>query len=250
MEYNSLQAVLQKRMTHDLQYQVSYTFSKCMSDSTGYYGAWENALSASAYWQNVYDPRAEWAPCYYDATHVLTGYAIYELPFGRGKTLARDANKVVNAVIGGWTVSPIFTVRTGWPMPVYGASDKSGTFSRGSRADCNSIPKVTPDMPIDQTLFPGTHGIQWFTNNGNFTTPAIGFGNCAPQLGSLRGPRYTNIDLSLHKNFQLTSGFVCSSEPTSSMLSTTSSSTHPTWAWDPRWDRLRVLSPQGTYSWR
>jgi hypothetical protein len=203
MGYNSLQAVLQKQMSNGLQYQVAYTFSKCMSDSTGYYGAWENALSASAYWQNVYDSRAEWAPCYYDATHVLTGYAIYELPFGRGKTLARDANKVVNAVIGGWTVSPIFTVRTGWPMPVYGAADQSGTFSRGSRADCNSIPKVTPDMPIQ-----GAGGIQWFTNNGNFTTPAVGtFGNCAPQLGSLRGPRYTNIDMSLHKNFQLSERF-------------------------------------------
>jgi hypothetical protein len=208
MGYNSLQAVLQKQMSSGLQYQVSYTYSKCMSDSTGYYGAWENALSASAYWQNVYDSRSEWAPCYYDATHVLTGYAIYELPFGRGKALARDANKVVNAVIGGWSVSPIFTVRTGWPMPVYGAADQSGTFSRGSRADCNSIPQVTPDMAIDQTLFPGAHGIQWFTNNGNFTTPAVGtFGNCAPQLGSLRGPRYTNIDLSLHKNFQLSERF-------------------------------------------
>jgi hypothetical protein len=203
MGYNSLQAVLQKHMSSGLQYQVSYTFSKCMSDSTGYYGAWENALSASAYWQNVYDSRSEWAPCYYDATHVLTGYAIYELPFGRGKTLARDANKVVNAVIGGWTVSPIFTVRTGWPMPVYGAADQSGTFSRGSRADCNSIPQVTPDMPIQ-----GAGGIQWFTNNGNFTTPAVGtFGNCAPQLGSLRSPHYADIDLSLHKNFQISERF-------------------------------------------
>ena len=55
MRYNSLQAVLQKQMSQGLQYQVSYTFSKCMSDSTGYYGAWNNALSASAYWQNVYD---------------------------------------------------------------------------------------------------------------------------------------------------------------------------------------------------
>jgi len=68
MGYNSLQAVLQKQMNHGLQYQVSYTFSKCMSNSTGYYGAWTNALSASAYWQNVYDSKSEWAPCYYDAT--------------------------------------------------------------------------------------------------------------------------------------------------------------------------------------
>ena len=89
MSYNSLQAVLQKEMSKGLQYQVSYTYSKCMSNSTGYYGAWNNALSASAYWQNIYDRKSEWAPCYYDATNVLSAYAVYELPFGRGKAIGR-----------------------------------------------------------------------------------------------------------------------------------------------------------------
>src|ERR1039458_7394248 len=79
MRYNSLQAVVQKQMTHGLQYQVAYTLSRCMSDNTGYYGAWVNALSASAYWQNVYDQKSEYAPCYYDATHVVSAYAIYDL---------------------------------------------------------------------------------------------------------------------------------------------------------------------------
>ncbi len=200
MGYNSLQAVLQKQMNHGLQYQVSYTFSKCMSNSTGYYGAWNNALSASAYWQNVYDSKSEWAPCYYDATHVLTSYAIYEVPIGRGKLLGKDVNKVVNQIIGGWQVSPIITWRTGWPLPVYGAQDESGTFGRGARADCSSIPTVTGETPIV-----GTGGFQWFTNNNNFTNPALGtFGNCSPQLGKLRGPHFTDVDLGLAKNFPVT----------------------------------------------
>jgi hypothetical protein len=201
MGYNALQAVLQKQMSHGLQAQVSYTYSKCMSDSTGYYGAWNNALSASAYWQNVYDQRSEWAPCYYDATHVLSAYAIYDLPFGRGRALGHDTNKVVDAVIGGWEVSPIVTFRTGFPLPVQNAADNSGTFSRGARANCNSIPSVT------DTAIPGV-GVQWFTNNGDFTQPAVGsFGNCAPQLGGLRSPHYADVDMSLHKNFQLTERF-------------------------------------------
>jgi len=204
MMYNSLQAVLQKTMGRGLQYQVSYTYSKCMSDSTGYYGAWNNALSGSAYWQNIYDSKSEWAPCYYDATHILSAYAVYELPFGRGKALASDANKVVNAVIGGWAVSPIVTFRTGFPMPVSGASDESGTFSRGARANCNSLPKITGETPIAGT----TGGFQWFTNNGNFTNPGVGsFGTCAVQLGGLRGPHYTDVDLSIHKDFQITERF-------------------------------------------
>jgi hypothetical protein len=205
MMYNSLQAVLQKEMSHGLQYQVSYTFSKCMSNSTGYYGAWNNALSASAYWQNIYDPKAEWAPCYYDATHILSAYAVYELPLGRGKQFGSNLNKVANTAVGGWAVSPILSFRTGFPMPVYGAADTSGTNSRGSRADCNGLPTITGETPITTT---GVGGFQWFTNNGNFTNPAVGtFGNCSPQLGGLRGPHYTTVDLSLHKDFLLTERF-------------------------------------------
>lgn len=208
MMYNSLQAVLQKQMSKGLQYQVSYTYSKCMSDSTGYYGAWNNALSASAYWQNIYDPKSEWAPCYYDATHVLSAYAVYELPVGRGKQFGSSMNKVLDTIAGGWAVSPIVTFRTGFPMPVYNAADESGTFSRGARADCSGLPAVTGETPIDQTAFPGVGGFQWFTNNGNFTNPTVGtFGNCAPQLGGLRGPHYTDVDLSLHKDFVLTERF-------------------------------------------
>ena len=205
MSYNSLQAVLQKQMSKGLQYQVSYTYSKCMSDSTGYYGAWNNALSASAYWQNIYDPQSEWAPCYYDATHVLSAYAVYELPVGHGKQFGGNMNKALNAIAGGWAVSPIVTFRTGFPMPVYGAADESGTFSRGSRADCNGLPAITGETPIST---PDVGGYQWFTNNGNFTNPAVGtFGDCAPQLGGLRGPHYTDVDMSLHKDFLLTERF-------------------------------------------
>ena len=201
MSYNSLQAVLQRDMVHGLQGQVSYTYSKCMSDSTGYYGAWNNALSASAYWQNIYNQRSEWAPCYYDATHVLSAYAIYQLPFGRGQKFGGDSRKAVDEVIGGWEIAPLVSVRTGWPMPVFGASDNSGTFGRGARANCNSLPSIT-NTPVADV------GRQWFVNNGNFVQPAPGtFGDCAPQLSGLRSPRYTDLDFSVHKNFQITERF-------------------------------------------
>jgi hypothetical protein len=201
MRYNSLQAVVQKQMAQGLQYQVAYTLSKCMSDSTGYYGAWNNALSASAYWQNVYDQKSEYAPCYYDATHVVSAYAIYDLPFGHGRSFGQNANAVVNGVIGGWQVSPILSWRTGWPMPVYGANDYSGTFSRGARADCDGVPSIV------NTSIPGV-GRQWFNNTGQFTQPSVGtFGDCSPQLADLRSPHYSDVDLSLHKDFPITERF-------------------------------------------
>jgi hypothetical protein len=201
MMYNALQAVLQKQMSKGLQYQVAYTYSKCMTNNSGYYGSWGGlATTASPYWQNIYNPKAEWAPCYYDATHILSAYAIYEIPVGRGKALGKDMNKAANAVVGGWTISPILSIHTGFPMTPYGSGDQSGTNSRSSRPNCVSNAHVQ-----GRVAGSGFNGIQWFTNQGNFTIPAAGtFGTCAAQLGYLRGPGYNDIDLSLQKNFQIT----------------------------------------------
>jgi Carboxypeptidase regulatory-like domain len=201
MDYNALQAVMQRQMSNGLQYQVAYTYSKCMTNNSGYYGSWgAQATTASPYWQNIYDPKAEWAPCFYDATHSLTAYSVYELPIGRGKKFGKDMNAAVNAVVGGWTISPIISLHTGFPMSPYGTSDKSGTNSRSSRPNCNSIAHVQGRVPGA-----GFGGYQYFTNNGNFSDPAAGtFGTCPAQLGWLRGPGYDNWDLSLQKNVQIT----------------------------------------------
>ena len=207
MMYNALQAVLQKTLSHGLEGQVSYTYAKCMSNSTGYYGTWSGARgssTASPYWQNVYDPAAEWSPCYYDETNNLTAYAVYDLPFGHGKQFGSNMNKAENAIVGGWTVSPIMTLHTGFPLALYtNASDPTGTGSRGLRPDCNGTNTVLGRSPAPA----GTGGgYLWFDPN-NYSDPTTTFGTCAPQLGGLRGPGFYNWDISLQKNFQITERF-------------------------------------------
>lgn len=206
MKYDALQAVLQKTVSNGLQYQVAYTYAKCMSNNTGYYGTWSGAKAsstASPYWQNIYDPKVEWAPCYYDETHNLTAYAVYELPFGKGKKFASNAGSAMNAVVGGWEVSPIITLHTGFPLALYNSGqDQTGTTSRGLRPDCNG--KNTVYGRRDATAGQGG-GYLWFDPN-NYTNASY-FGTCAPQLGGLRGPGYYNWDASLQKNFQLTERF-------------------------------------------
>ena len=81
-----------------------------MTDSSGYYGSWGGQTTpTSPYWQNLYDKKSEWGPCYYDVTHVLTGYATYDLPFGRNRKYGNNLNKAVDAAVGGWQVNGIFT---------------------------------------------------------------------------------------------------------------------------------------------
>jgi hypothetical protein len=217
--YDALQAVLQKRMSNGLQGQLSYTWGKCMSNSSGYYGTgWgsTNAQSSGGQpgWQNIYDPASEWGPCYFDQTHVVSGQFTYALPFGQGKRFANNMNPIFNAIAGGWDVGSVVSFHTGnaltmnlfgnwWPLQ----GDTSFTngiapYTLSARPSCNGPVKVTDKYVPASGNTPGY--IQWF-DPSNISWPADNtFGNCS--VGNIRGPSYSDVDLSLHKNFRVTEG--------------------------------------------
>lgn len=189
--YDSLQVQLRKRYSAGLEYQLSYTFSKGMSDAIGYYGEGGQAASQSAYWQYLYDRRAEWGPTYFDAKHMLTFVHTYELPFGKGKMFGSDWNSAVNGVLGGWQLGGILTLRSGFPLTVT-ASDRSGTISRGPRAD------RIGDGEGPKDVGPGT---TWLDRSA-FKEPVQGtLGNSG--VGVVRGPGLHQYDLSLQKVFPI-----------------------------------------------
>jgi hypothetical protein len=195
MNYNALQAVLQKRASNGLEGQVSYTYQKCMANSAGYYGSWGGqSQNADSYWQNIFNPNGDYAQCYWDTKHVLNAYAVYDLPFGRGKQFGHDMPTVVNAVAGNWAISPSLTWHGGFPLDLR-AGDTSGTGDIFSpRPNCNG------PVSYPKTDFPG--GKLWFDPSA-FSQPASGFGNC-PSQGPVIGPGYVNVDVSLQKNFPIT----------------------------------------------
>lgn len=196
MRYNALQAVLQKRYSNGLTAQLSYTYSKCMTNNSGYFGTWTDttaATPASPYFQNLYNPNAEWAQCYWDSKHVVSAYAVYELPFGQGKKFAHDVSTPVNLIVGGWSINPIISWHTGFPFAIYSPVDSSGTGSQGARPDCNGT-------PIYQKQNVPGFGLQW-VSPATFSIPATGtFGNC-PAQGPVIGPGYSDSDISIQKNF-------------------------------------------------
>jgi len=199
MRYDALQATLQKRFSDGLQGQIAYTYSKCMTDSTGYFGSWGGqAASASAYWQNLYDRRAEWGPCYYDVTQVLTSYAVYELPFGHHQKWGRKLNPVIDAAVGNWQLGGIVQLRGGFPLTI-SADDASGTNSRGSRANCLAPPRVFGKKPAFDGPGGPFIGLQWFDAASYGPADPGTFGTCG--IGTVRGPGLRSADLSLQKQF-------------------------------------------------
>lgn len=197
MNYNAMQVVLQKRYGHGLEGQVSYTFEKCMTNDDGYYGTWGTTTQAGPsgnYWQNLYNPNGDYAQCYWDAKHVLSAYAVYQLPVGRGQQFGQGLPAAVNAVVGNWSINPIVSWHTGFPLSLYGASD-SGTGSPENRPDCIGA------VSYPKTIVPGT-GLQWFSPNSFANAAAGTFGNCQAQ-GPVIGPGYVDADISLQKDFPI-----------------------------------------------
>ncbi len=204
MHYDALQAVLQQHLSNGLEGQVAYTWSHCLTNNSGYYGSWGGAsgtTTASPYYQNLYNPAGDYASCYYNATHILTAYATYNLPVGRGQKYGAGMNRVENAVIGNWQGSAILQMHSGFPLAVYNSDDPSGTGSRGPRPNCGAQQVFGRKKSFSSG---GAYqGYQWMSPLG-FSEPAPGtFGNC-PAQGPDYGPGFEDTDLGVMKNFHVT----------------------------------------------
>ncbi len=193
--YDALQFSLQKRLTSGLQFVLNYTYSKCMTNNLGYYGQGGQSGQSNWYYQDIYDAKAEWGPCDYDATHNFVTNVVYDLPFGRNRMFGKNMNKGLDAVVGGWEVGGILSLHTGFPLTVTG-SDASNTGSRGARADCIA----PPDVFGKQNSPSG--GYQWFNPASYTQAAAYTFGSCG--VGTVRGPGLDDFDLSLSKTFSVT----------------------------------------------
>jgi hypothetical protein len=202
--YNALQAILAERLSHGLQAQLNYTYSKCLSDTPGFYGQYGDNVASEAQtiggWafpQNPYDQMGDYGRCPQNVGQMFNGYVVYNLPFGHGKQFGNGVSNVLDEVIGGWRLSSGFIFHTGMAQTIFANSDTSGTGGFSTRADCVAGVPATVPMTFD----PITKGMH-FLNPAAVTTPAQGmFGNCA--VGAFDGPGYTSADLGIAKDFRI-----------------------------------------------
>ncbi len=203
--YNALQLVLQERLSRGLQAQVNYTWSKCLSDTPGFYGQFGDAVSTEsqtiagwAFPQNPYDQMGDYGRCPQNIASLFNGYVVYELPFGHGRQFFGDVGRLADLAIGGWRVSSSFVFHSGFAQTIFASTDTSGTGGFSTRANCTPGTPSTVPMVFD----PATNGLS-FLNPATVTTPAAGtFGNCA--VGIFDGPGYKSADLSIAKDFSIT----------------------------------------------
>jgi hypothetical protein len=184
--YNALQMTYTHRFSHGFSVLASYTFSKFIDNVEGNNG-WANSGPTSI--RNYYNLAAEKSVDGADIPHSLVVSYIYELPIGKGKALGSNLSTPVNAIVGGWQVSGISTLKQGFPLSIAPANNTLGQFGGNRRPD------IVADMHVPHPTID-----RWF-NVGAFQDPTdpFSFGSAPRYISTLRAPGYQNWDLSAQK---------------------------------------------------
>lgn len=214
--YHSLQAMFQTRISHNSQFQASYTWSKNLTDTTLAYVDTNTGLV------DTYNPRAGRGPADFDRRHIFNASFIFNLP------ALEQQNAFVKGVVGGWEASTIMNFFNGAALRI-NESGMNGVcdldvvqHASGTTDDCSATGRFgffsgnpwgignaaryasAPNRDFSQPchLSSGVR-TQWlnpaaYTYNGFHLG---GYPNAGP--GACTGPGVASVDFSVNKNWNL-----------------------------------------------
>ncbi len=199
--YHSLQASLHHPMSHGVQYDISYTFAKSLD--LGSDGERVASAGSRGYGQIIssFNPKLNKAVSDFDMRHNLTVNAIANLPFGRGQRFGNQSNRILDLLIGRWTITGIAHVTSGLPFAAYDGKGWSTNFdvrswmvatgpihAGGHKLDAkgnpNSFDNVTSTLANLRLPYPGETG----------------------QRNAFRGDGFFEIDTGINKIFTIREG--------------------------------------------
>lgn len=182
-EFNSLQLDMEKRMSHGLDFDANFTWSKTMQ--------------AMAF-INPTDPAPAWTISPYDVPAQFKLSGLWDLPFGPGRRFGEGSGPLLSRLIGGWNAAALFRWQDGVPMPT-----PVGVAPTGN-------PESIPNQSIQQwfntcTLLPDgtTTNCQNNEKPAWATTKPFQLQTWSPYISQLRNPEIGDLELSVGKTTQI-----------------------------------------------
>ena len=206
--YNSLALKVQKRLSRGLSVLATYTWASNWDNFYGNPISGLSTLNPNPGPQNYNNPEGEWARATNNIPNRLAVGATWSLPIGRGQLVLGQANRVWNAVVGGWQINDITIIQNGEPLPVIQTNLSAGTFGTtgvgGVVQRPNLIPGSSPCRSgSPQSRLGGENGARTYFNLDAFIPAApYTYGN-APRTLNCYGPGYNNSDISVAKDIKL-----------------------------------------------
>jgi hypothetical protein len=195
--YNSLQASLEKRFAHGLQFTAAYTFSKSFDEASSFEGI-----------LNPIDPALSRSLSSFDARHRIVLSYYWEMPKSHYSGFA-------GRILNGWALSGVTTFQTGFPIRITSLADNELMYSFDFE-----LPGEPAQLAPLHTMRPQSNGNYFFDPNSftenatdNSVAPCsagVVFGCYDPSLfgtlGTARrteccGPHISNTDFALLKSF-------------------------------------------------
>lgn len=121
--YNSMQIRFQKRATHNVSFEGSYTISKFTDNSSTGANAFVGTLN-NGNPQQLDNLRAEYSISANDTPQRLAAAVVVDLPIGRDRWIGSTMNRALDAAIGGWSISTLISEQSGQPLAIYMANPR------------------------------------------------------------------------------------------------------------------------------
>lgn len=197
--YNALNVTALRRLSHGVQFQSSYAFSRNLSDAQGQ-APTSFTGETGGLASNLLEPRLDYGNVAYTRRHRFLTTGLYQLPFGRNQAYFASTNPVVDRLIAGWELSGVVMMQSGpFLTPVAANADPAGVgfpqLIGSGRSD--RVPGVA--MRTSNRSKTGS----WF-NSAAFAVPAnnIGrFGNAS--VGMIPGIGTEVVSASLMKTVRI-----------------------------------------------
>jgi hypothetical protein len=190
--FNGLQVVLRRTFSNGWGFDFNYTWSHSLDNVSG-------AESDGAGIQDAFNPNGFRGPSGFDIRHSVTANAVVELPFGHNKKFLKAMPRWADAVIGGWQISLLGTLRTGTPINISNAglyptnylSSAIGILRSGATMPANFLQTDEKGIP---SIMPTTTAVNAFEGQDPGTVGTRGI---------LRVPGAINFDTSISKSFRM-----------------------------------------------
>ncbi len=196
--YNALQVRFQKRTTHHISFEGSYTISKSTDDSSAGRNNWVGALGLGIP-QQLDNLSAEHSIGGNDTPQRLAAAVVVDLPIGRKQWIGGNMNRVVDGVIGGWSLATIITEQSGQPMALSMSNARLANGTQRPQVLCSQFKTGSSmhDVALDWQ-----NAVKTYLNADCFGDPGDQVpGNAPRYFSGLRVDGIHNMDLNVYKSF-------------------------------------------------
>ena len=212
--YRSLQTSFMKRFGAKGILSVAYTWSRLMSNTDSSSAFLDEGFIFGGSTQDNNHLDHEYSLSSYDVPQNLSiGYGV-DLPFGRNKRFLSSARGAVNAIVGGWRVNGITSIRSGVPISSYQFFPGSALSQLGGGQGYFGAqglwmrPDLVPGCNLDVSGSRQHRAATGWFNTACFqpvdTSSEVRFGNAPRNLDAVRMDHVNNWDFSIAKRNNIT----------------------------------------------